>query len=433
MTIPNLPSLWAMQPEALTALADTLNQGPDARGSGRSEEQQAPLCTVEDGLAVIPVQGAMSKHGLRFSGWRLLFSMREIAAALKAAAADASVRAILLDVDSPGGTVDGIEELALAVRTAAMAKPLYAWADGLMASAAYWMAAGARSIAAPATAQVGSIGVISLHREFSKALEGAGVRYTILAAGHYKAAGNAVEPLSDEMRAYLQEGIDAVYELFLAAVEQGRGVSREKALAMADGRIFIAGEALRAGLIDRICSREDFINQIKQECTMNLAELRAQYPEVEQELRAELEKDRAPALENARAEGAKEAQERLMGLACAVLGDAAETLKTVVQSGVTVEQIRALQPLMQPAAKAGTTQPADPDPYRRNALETLANAASSPVDVAPDQPVAQDFMALVQAEMQASGKSRGQAMAEVARTCPEAHAAWLKAVQKEAR
>ena len=92
------------------------------------------------------------------------------------------------------------------------------------------------------------------------------------------------------MRAYLQEGIDAVYELFLSAVEQGRGVSREKTLAMADGKIFIAGEALKAGLIDRICSREEFIKQIKQEWTMNLAELRAQHPELEQELRAELEK-----------------------------------------------------------------------------------------------------------------------------------------------
>ena len=432
MTIPNLPSLWAMQPEALTALADTLNQGPDARGPGRSEEQQAPLYTVEDGLAVIPVQGAMSKHGLQFFGWRLLFSMREIAAALKEVAADTSVRAIMLDVDSPGGTVDGIEELALAVRTAAAAKPLYAWADGLMASAAYWMASGARRIAAPATAQVGSIGVISMHREFSKALEGAGVRYTILAAGHYKAAGNTVEPLSDEMRAYLQEGIDAVYELFLSAVEQGRGVSREKTLAMADGKIFIAGEALKAGLIDRICSREEFIKQIKQEWTMNLAELRAQHPELEQELRAELEKDRAPALENARAEGAKEEQARLIGLVCAVLGDAAETLKTVVQSGVTVEQIKALQPLMQPAAKAGTAQPADPDPYRKDALDALGKAAASPADVALDQPAGDDFMALVNAKV-AEGKTKGQAMHEVARDNPEAHAVWLKNVQKESK
>ena len=432
MTIPNLPSLWAMQPEALTALADTLNQGPDARGPGRSEEQQAPLYTVEDGLAVIPVQGAMSKHGLQFFGWRLLFSMREIAAALKEVAADTSVRAIMLDVDSPGGTVDGIEELALAVRTAAAAKPLYAWADGLMASAAYWMASGARRIAAPATAQVGSIGVISMHREFSKALEGAGVRYTILAAGHYKAAGNTVEPLSDEMRAYLQEGIDAVYELFLSAVEQGRGVSREKTLAMADGKIFIAGEALKAGLIDRICSREEFIKQIKQEWTMNLAELRAQHPELEQELRAELEKDRAPALENARAEGAKEEQARLIRLVCAVLGDAAETLKTVVQSGVTVEQIKALQPLMQPAAKAGTAQPADPDPYRKDALDALGKAAASPADVALDQPAGDDFMALVNAKV-AEGKTKGQAMHEVARDNPEAHAVWLKNVQKESK
>ena len=104
----------------------------------------------------------------------------------------------------------------------------------------------------------------------------------------------------------------------------------------------------------------------------------------------------------------------------------------MVQSGVTVEQIKALQPLMQPAAKAGTAQPADPDPYRKDALDALGKAAASPVDVAPDQPAGDDFIALVNAKV-AEGKTKGQAMHEVARDNPEAHAVWLKNVQKESK
>lgn len=434
MTLPQLPTLWAMQPEALAALADTLSQDAEGRAARpRQEAQEALTYTVEDGLAVIPVQGALSKHGLELWGLRLLTSMRGIAAMLTSAAADPAVRAILLDVDSPGGTVDGIEALHGAVRQAAAGKPLYAWADGLMASAAYWMACGARRIGAPATAQVGSIGVISMHREYSRALENGGVRYTVLAAGRYKAAGNPVEPLSDEMRAYLQSGIDAVYELFLSAVEQGRGVSRDKALSMADGKIFIAGEALRAGLVDRVCSREEFINDIRREMSMSLAELRAQNPDLEQELQAELEKARAEGAASARAQAADSERETLLALADVVLGPSADTLKAVVRAGVTPEQLKALRPLFAPKAASRST--AESDPARDRALEALAAAAAAPLPTAPEavaEPAAKDdYMALVKEDMRVSGRTRGQAMAEVAREHPEAHALWLECAQKE--
>lgn len=146
-----------------------------------------------------------------------------------------------------GGTVDGIEELAEVVAEAGSAKPLYAFADGLMASAAYWLSCNAREIAAPATAEVGSTRVM-MHREYSKALEGAGITCNIIAAGHYKAAGNMVEPLSEEMRAYLQSGIDDTYELFLQAVERGRNVSREKALAWPTAKCLQARKPLKRGL-----------------------------------------------------------------------------------------------------------------------------------------------------------------------------------------
>lgn len=409
-----LPALWAMQPDALTALADALRRHPAGPSAPRTDpgEEPAPYA-LRDGLAIIPVRGPLSKEGLHLGSLRLLDSMRRLAAALGAAAADPAVRAILLDVDSPGGTVDGIEELAEAVQHAAAARPLYAFADGLMASAAYWLSAGAREIAAPATAQVGSIGVVSLHREISRALDTSGVTCTVLTAGHYKAAGNPVEPLSDEMRAYLQSGIDAVYELFLSAVERGRGVSREKALGMADGRIFIAGEALKAGLIDRVCSREAFIHHIKESTFMDLAELRA-----------ELEQGQAAAIEAARKQAADDERDRLLALADAVLGADADRLTAVVRSGITPEQLTALRPLLKP-------QGASDDPYRDAALKTLAEAAARPLDSLSGPAAENDFTALVRAEMERSGATRGQAMAEVARRHPKAHAAWLAAMQKE--
>ena len=424
-----LPALWAMQPDALTALADALRRHPAGSSAPVAEpgEEAAPYA-LRDGLAIVPVRGPLSKEGLYLGGLRLLDSMRRLAAALGAAAADPAVRAILLDVDSPGGTVDGIEELAEAVQHAAAARPLYAFADGLMASAAYWLAAGAREIAAPATAQVGSIGVVSLHREISRALDTSGVTCTVLTAGRYKAAGNPVEPLNDEMRAYLQSGIDAVYDLFLAAVERGRGVSREKALHMADGRIFIAGEALTVGLIDRVCSRETFIHHIKESHPMNLTELRAAHPELEEALRAELEQGRTAAIEAARVQAAAEERERLLTLAESLLGANAARLKTVVHAGVTPEQLAALQPLL---TAAPTERAPSDDPCRDAALKALADAAARPLNSLPDAAADNDFDSLVRAEMERTGKTRGQAMAEVAKAHPEAHADWLAAMQEE--
>ena len=96
------------------------------------------------------------------------------------------------------------------------------------------------------------------------------------------------------LRAYLQSGIDDTYELFLQAVERGRNVSREKALAMADGKMFTGTEALKTGLVDRVCSREAFITHIKEGLDMTLAELREQHPEAVAALRAELEQEVPP-------------------------------------------------------------------------------------------------------------------------------------------
>lgn len=432
----SLSGLWAIKADALTSLTDSLQHLADApeaaaARAGASRTEENPPYRMDGPLAIVPITGTLSKNGLRLWGMDLLTSMRGIGAALRQAAADPAARAILLDVDSPGGTVDGIEELAEAV--AATGKPLYAYADGLMASAAYWLSCGAREIAAPATAEVGSIGVVMMHRELSKAMDAFGIKYTVIAAGHYKAAGNSVEPLSDEMRAYLQSGIDDTYELFLRAVEQGRGVSREKALAMADGKIFIAGEALKAGLIDRVCSRAAFISHIKESLTMNLAELKAQHPEAVKELRAELEAGTAAAVAQARdsalAEGAQAEQDRVLALAGTILGKkAADRLKAVAASGVSPEVLASLQGVLGGTPAADTKRDS-----QKEALDALKAAAAgkplSPLAALGEEEnkAAPDFDALVAAHLKAEGGTRGAAITAMAAAHPKEHQAWIDA------
>ena len=427
----SFPTVWVIRPEALTAFAGELHlQSVEVKPRDSQPAAEAPY-RMEGPVAVVPVQGVLTKRGVWFAGVQLAASMRGIVKALRLAAADRGVKAILLDVDSPGGTVDGIEEVAEAVAAAGRMKPVYAYADGLMASAAYWLSCSAREIAAPATAEVGSIGVVMMHRECSRALEGAGVTYSVITAGHYKAAGNSVQPLTEEMRAYLQSGVDGTYEQFLQAVEQGRHVSREKALAMADGRIFSGGEALKAGLIDRVSSRSDFINHIKEGLSMTLAELREQYPEAVAELQAELDRAQASQaagdVSAARASGVTEERGRVLALAGCLLGDqAAQRLRSLAESGVTPEQAMALRDTF--AAQAAAVPQHD---SMAEALTVLRMAHDS----APASPLAgvatePGFEELVQACMAKDGCSKGEAIRRVSIANPHAHKVWLKAAQQ---
>lgn len=444
-----LPTLWAMKPEALSLLLDDCRKAEfqtgdrpeasmEARRNGAAEGPSAEPYTQNGSVAVIPVNGPLSKNGLTFWGITFMASMRGLSAALRCAEADPAVSAILLDVDSPGGTVDGIEELADTVAAVNAAKPVYAYADGLMASAGYWLSCHAREIAAPSTAEVGSIGVVLMQREISRALDTMGVSYSVITAGHYKAAGNPVQPLTEEMRAYLQSGVDEVYELFLQHVERGRGVSREKALAMADGRVFLAGEALKTGLVDRICSKEAFINHIKtsiREATMpmTLAQFAAQHPEAAAELRAEAQAEALAEtqqtlqtqLGEARSavEGARTAeQERVLTLAASLLGEAAtESLRSLAASGVTAEQVASLRGVFLETARLEAR--VDKQQEMLDAMKTAHDHKLNPLGAEVDP---QNFEHLVASHREKQGCSHGEAIASVARTHPEAHRQWLK-------
>ncbi len=131
-------------------------------------------------------------------------SVQGVARQFRAAMADPDIGRVILDVDSPGGQVGGVEELAREIYQARGQKPVTAIANGLAASAAYWIATAADEFVVTPSGQVGSIGVFGMHQDVSAALEKDGVKVTMVSAGKYKTEGNPFEPLTDEARAAMQ-------------------------------------------------------------------------------------------------------------------------------------------------------------------------------------------------------------------------------------
>lgn len=169
------------------------------------------------------------------------------------AMADASVGAIVIDINSPGGSVFGTVELADKIRAARGAKPIVAVANAYAASAAYWIATSADEIVVTPSGEVGSIGVWTAHEDFSKQYEMMGVKTSLVYAGKYKVEGNPFEPLTEEARAALQVSVDDSYDSFVKHVAKGRGRSvAEVRNGFGEGRMVGAAEAVKLGMADRV-------------------------------------------------------------------------------------------------------------------------------------------------------------------------------------
>lgn len=251
---------WAIVPEKLAEIVELIDFRAD--GYRYSEEEIAARVgaaqsrqryAVSGSVAVIPVSGTIVPRGSWMDDSSGVTRVSTIRQAFRAALADSSVGSILLDVDSPGGVVDGVPELAAEIRSARGAKLIVAHANGLAASAAYWIASAADELVVTPSGEVGSIGVFAVHYDESGALEMKGVKPTMISAGRYKVEGNPFEPLSDEARGHIQSVVDEIYEGFVADVAKGRGIgAREVKAQYGEGRTVLARAALRAGMVDRI-------------------------------------------------------------------------------------------------------------------------------------------------------------------------------------
>lgn len=180
-------------------------------------------------------------------------SAEKIGAAIDAAVADPGVRKILLQIDSPGGSVYGVQELAAKIRTAGASKPITAIADPVAASAAYWLASQAKEVFLTPSGMAGSIGAIMEHVDESAANEAEGLVTTLITAGEFKAEGHPGSPLGDDAKANMQTIVNSYYDAFVGDVAKGRGVSVAKVKAdFGKGRMMTAEAAKGAGLVDGI-------------------------------------------------------------------------------------------------------------------------------------------------------------------------------------
>lgn len=234
----------------------------DYANGGVREIQAAEMVgqQTNNTVAVLPLYGVMMQRVGAVDEMSGATSTERFKRAFREQVNNPAVKSIIIDVDSPGGSVYGTDELAAEIREAAKQKTVVAVSDSLMASAAYYVSSGASEIVASPSSEVGSIGVLAVHYDLSKSDEMDGITPTLIKAGKYKAEGHPDFPLSDDAREHIQEDVDRYYGMFLRAVAAGRGVSVDRVRAgFGEGRMFGAQEAVRRGMADRVATLDETI------------------------------------------------------------------------------------------------------------------------------------------------------------------------------
>jgi signal peptide peptidase SppA len=276
---------WAIVPSKLAEIRDiyaTHMKGDkiDIKAI-RAEAMKEDPYAVEGGVAIIPVQGVLTKTRTFFSYLFGGTSMRDVGIAFQEALDNPAVHSIVLAVDSPGGTVDGTHELAAQILAARGVKPIVTVSDGMMASAAYWIGSAAdKSYITGPTVEIGSIGVVATHIDVSEQDRMYGEKYTEITAGKFKRISSAHRPLTEEGRASIQERVDGIYSVFVQSVAENRARSVEQVLEAADGKIYMGQAAVDVGLVDGVATLTEVINQLKEDFSMNRDELKAKHPDI---------------------------------------------------------------------------------------------------------------------------------------------------------
>jgi signal peptide peptidase SppA len=225
-------------------------------------KKQGQDVRIVDGVAVVNVGGVIGRRFSSFLNSSGVTSIDVLGGVIRNAVDDVMVDAIVLDVDSPGGTVTGVPEAAEIVERAATEKPVIAYASGMMASAAYWISAGADAIFASPSADVGSIGVYTVYTDVSRMYEDAGIDVELFKQGKFKAAGVPGIPLTDEQKELIQDGVNNIAEWFKGYVAESRpGV----ALEAMEGQTYLGKDALEVGLIDGTSTLDEAIEYARNE------------------------------------------------------------------------------------------------------------------------------------------------------------------------
>ncbi|HIC81915.1 MAG TPA: S49 family peptidase [Kiloniellaceae bacterium] len=332
---------------------------------------------IRKGVATIPITGPIFRYANLFTRVSGATSIDGTARDLRQALDNVQVRGILLSIDSPGGTVNGTNELAKMVRAAAEQKPVIAYVSNAGASGAYWIASAAGRIFLDETAQVGSIGVIATYIDDSKRERPRGVQQVTFVSS--QSPNKAPDLESEEGRVILQSRVDQLAQIFIEKVAENRGVDVDTVVEdFGRGGVRVGADAVAAGMADGISTYEDVLGRLasgelsdagrrrssfmgKEESKtmpekITAASLAAEHPEVASALRAEghkagLEEGRKTGYEEGlkvgleegekagRDAGVKAERERLEGLEAVALQGFEEQHKAAVANGSTPAEL----------------------------------------------------------------------------------------------
>lgn len=363
---------WAMLPDALETIASIArreNESPEAVAAKLGRPlQNTRSVTVRDGVAIVPVTGPVFRYANLFTDISGATSLDVLAREFSSAVNDPAVKAVVLEMDTPGGQASGIAEFAQQVRAAG--KPVIAYVDGMAASAGYWIAAAADEIVTSKTGEVGSIGaVVGIDtRQQDGVLE-------IVSSQSPKKRPDAS---TDEGRQQIQARIDALAQVFVDDVAAYRGVTSEKVLSeFGQGDMRMGEEAVRLGMADRVSTLEEVIAGLAGTtqkggshtmATENTATPAAATPAITREYLAEHHSNIVQAIEHDAATAATASERaRIQAIQATPLANVyGELMATAIADGKTPEQFAVAI-----LAEEGNA--------RTNALEAIKKDAPKPV------------------------------------------------------
>jgi signal peptide peptidase SppA len=253
---------WSAGSPATPEVMQRVAKDREAREARRASN----AASAGGSIAVIPIMGVLTQRGNAMddiSGPGST-STQMLSAVLAETLADEGVGGVLLDIDSPGGSVFGVGELADEIFQARGKKPIHAIANSMAASAAFWLGTQADHLYVTPGGEVGSVGVIMVHTDWSKWNETQGMKVTYITAGRYKSEGNPDEPLGAEAKAFEQSRVNDYYGMFVKAVARGRNTTVARVRdEMGEGRMYGAKDALANNMVCGIKTFDEAVRALR--------------------------------------------------------------------------------------------------------------------------------------------------------------------------
>lgn len=417
-------ALWALAPQYAERIFASINEEISAgeqrgiKSVSDSKDFGSMITRHEKSTAVISIHGALDQETRLsiFSGNIYTLGYDAIRSAINSALSDPLADSILLSIDSPGGSVAGAKELADFIAEAEKIKPVAAYADGLCASAAFWLASATGNIYAPATALVGSIGVIMCFADWSAWYAKMGVKMEYIASGKFKAAGRDGKELTGDERKYFEEQMGEIHSIFKNDVRSALSLDADESL-WAEAQLMSAARALEIGLVSHVVRDESEAIKILSGSTRSkenvmsytLDALQKNAPELLASIRDEAyEKGKKEGLESGSANSDNSVALSVIRLVCDK-EDAEVCEKLIAEASelnLSAKQITAFAAIFKSGAKSGSASAAESsaNSQDKTRLEAIISAHKPPVNSDSVQTQTKSRL-LADAERRAGGNS----------------------------